>query len=392
MNRPVAEALATSAQCRRITPAGEHFFFGYYDKCPWDTTQQRLLAARAPFMDRRPTADDGLELGIIDLSTEQFQHFGTTRAWNWQQGCMMQWLDDRQVIYNDRRDGRFVSVIHDTITGKSRMLDRPIYALCPTAPFALSLSFARLATVRPGYGYAGVADPFVNDMRPSEEGIYHLNLLTGQSQRIISVAQVAAAVSMNSEGADAPAKHWFNHIQFAPDGSRFAFLHRWGRPRPGGGAWWTTRLMSAKPDGSDLICLSDHGMVSHYDWFDGQRLCAWAFRQGIGNRYFMFDVRQPERVEIIGTGVFDCDGHCSFSPDRRGMITDTYPDAQGYRRLLLWHMQQQQLTELGRYYGPFPDDHETRCDLHPRWSRDGKSICIDSAHEGYRGMYVLPLP
>ena len=30
-----------------------------------------------------------------------------------------------------------------------------------------------------------------------------------------------------------------------------------------------------------------------------------------------------------------------------------------------------------------------RADLHPRWDRDQRRVCIDSIHEGSRQIYVL---
>ena len=39
-----------------------------------------------------------------------------------------------------------------------------------------------------------------------------------------------------------------------------------------------------------------------------------------------------------------------------------------------------------------PEDGTLRCDLHPRWNRDGRQVCIDSIHEGNRHMYVLDVP
>jgi hypothetical protein len=51
--------------------------------------------------------------------------------------------------------------------------------------------------------------------------------------------------------------------------------------------------------------------------------------------YLLFpDFGQPD--EDIAPGVFSGDGHCSFSPDGRWMLTDGYPDKDGYQGLILF--------------------------------------------------------
>jgi hypothetical protein len=93
---------------------------------------------------------------------------------------------------------------------------------------------------------------------------------------------------------------------------------------------------------------------------------------------------------VVGEGTLTVDGHCSYSPDRRWILTDSYPDAEGYRTLILFDTKADRRIEIGRFHGPSPKDVEVRCDLHPRWSRDGHSVCIDSLHEnGDRQVYVL---
>ena len=74
---------------------------------------------------------------------------------------MLQWLPGSasQVIWNDRSDGRFISRTFDVRTGARRQLPGPIYAISPDAKWAVYPDFRRLNDTRPGYGYAGVADP-----------------------------------------------------------------------------------------------------------------------------------------------------------------------------------------------------------------------------------------
>ena len=95
------------------------------------------------------------------------------------------------------------------------------------------------------------------------------------------------------------------------------------------------------------------------------------------------------------------DGHPSFSPSKRFILTDTYPDKNHRRTLILYDTKLKQKHILGKFYSlpnkkyskdPNWDSSGMRCDLHPRWNRDGTKVCIDSVHEGYRGMYIIEVP
>ena len=99
---------------RVITPEdGGHYFFGYYDLQPFDTTGRYHLCHKAPFEDRIPAPDDVCELGMLDLEEGSFIKFGETTAWNFQQGAQLQWFDDDSVFYNDYRNGEFCGVLYE---------------------------------------------------------------------------------------------------------------------------------------------------------------------------------------------------------------------------------------------------------------------------------------
>ena len=93
----------------------------------------------------------------------------------------------------------------------------------------------------------------------------------------------------------------------------------------------------------------------------------------------------------IGSRVLVQSGHPSFSPDRTKLVVDTYPNMMRMQSLLLCSNQGELLDRIGVFYSPPYFIGNNKCDLHPRWNRDGSKICIDSAHRGYRAMYVLDL-
>jgi Tol biopolymer transport system component len=107
--------------------------------------------------------------------------------------------------------------------------------------------------------------------------------------------------------------------------------------------------------------------------------------------YHLYEDAPEGRVQVVGDGVLTENGHMTFSPvNPRWLLSDTYPDSRTHERILfLYDMQTGQRHALGSFYADPGLSKENRCDLHPRWSRDGTQICIDSVHEGERQMYVL---
>jgi hypothetical protein len=71
------------------------------------------------------------------------------------------------------------------------------------------------------------------------------------------------------------------------------------------------------------------------------------------------------------------------------MLTDSYPLEDNCRKLFLYDLRKKIPYEIGSFYADPDYPIPTRCDLHPNWARDGKSVCIDSIHEGSRQVYVI---
>jgi len=376
------------------------------------------------FIDHFPKEEETASIGLIDLKNNKFRKITETRAWNWQQGCMLQWLPpkyERYIIYNDRFENKFVSIILDLKTKKKKILPLPIYSIHPSGKYAITLNFSRLQNTRPGYGYAGVPDKYQDKIAPKEDGIYLLNLETGKYKLIISLNKL---YNFNHLSSMEEGDHWVNHLMFNPKGSRFCFLHRW---KLKDGTIYT-RLFTSNLDGSDLYLLGDSGNYTHFAWKNPKELICWgcmptkllnlrksrfltnkiskfglklyhylfpSIKKKISNSGYLHFV---DKTKIVNKLIEDEDGHCSFSPNGKWMVTDTYPDRYHYRTLTLYNLEKKEKIVIGKFYS-LPekkysisenwDWSNLRCDLHPRWNWKGTKICIDSVHEGTRQMYII---
>lgn len=377
---------------RAITRSPRFHWFGYYDKLQFDPSDRYALSMQVDFEHRSPRADDEIRVGMIDLEdNDRWIDLGSSRAWSWQQGCMLQWVpgSSTDIIWNDRQDGRFVSYILNVKTGAKRLLPMAVYALSPDGKWAISTDFARLNDTRPGYGYAGLPDPNRDQKIPEDTGIWRMELDSGKTTQVVSLAEAAAVPNRNSDVENA--KHWFNHLLVNTDGTRFCFLHRWsggvGQKRA-----FSTRFFTANPDGSDLFVLDPYGGTSHFIWRDPKHIMAWAHHPSHGDKFYLYRDR-TEEVQVVAPDVMTVNGHNTYLPqDSNWVLNDTYPDRNRLQNPYLYHLLEERRIPLGHFQSPPDYKGEWRCDLHPRTNRRGNRVCIDSVHGGNgRQVYLIDI-
>ena len=375
----------------RISPDDEkhEYFFGYYDKSPWDITDRYMLCMKANDTWSDVSPMDEAQILLIDTkANNKIKVLAKTNAWNVQQSCMLQWLGpdySNRIIYNDYKDGMYCSVILDISTGEEKIIPMAVYSVSPDGSFALTLDFSRLYNLRPGYGYYNKKEDTAGIGLPDTTAIWHVDLESGKVKSLLKYTDFAS-FKPRSEMMKEGSIHKVNHIMISPNGKRFMVLYRWFT-----GKRKYSRLVTCNIDGTDMYILSDDDMVSHCFWKNNSYILAFENKKENGPGYYLM---KDKTQEYIHCWPHLCDdGHPSYSPDGSLIVTDSYPNRARISNIYLMDGDEKNKKNetIARVFSPFKYDNNTRCDLHPRWSNNGDKICFDSVFEGHRGLYVVEL-
>lgn len=364
----------------------EHFFASYYGINSFSASQKYVTVLETDVKLRLPGENDHATLGLVNTETYEFIPLSKTSAWNFQQGCMAHWLavsPDSLIIYNDLRDGRFVSVIMNVHSKKElKVIPYPVCAVSPNGREALSFNFSRMRITRPDYGYGGNGqNPGTDITFPDDDGLFHIDLESGNAKLIVSLAQVKEMVPEVPEGG----LEYINHTLFSRDGSKIFLLAR-ATPK------WNTTSFTVNKDGSELKrCFPDGWEGSHFDWLNGNELMITAKYEAKQYAHVLFTAGK-NNYKRLGKGLLDFDAHGTFSPDEKWMVTDTYP-GEGMReqKIFLMNMKTEAVMSLGRFVEPEEFHGGWRCDIHCRWSPNGDIIGFNSTQTGSRQVYFLRL-
>lgn len=364
------------------TPFGDdkESFFGYYDKTP--DNRNGLVIAHLPELATRkkPSKDTGVDIALIDVKTGKSSVIDKSYSYAWQQGCRSQWLNNDELIYNVFENGTYKSKVYSV--GREKIIktyDRPVQD-CNGADYFLSINYQRLMAVAPDYGYRNLPLLSDNEMKETaKDGIWKVDMATGDSELLISLDDIC-----NCEHKELfdNCIHIANHVMISKDNNDFIFIHRYYQ-----GKRKFDRLMYF--DGKVLKVLVDESMVSHMCWCDDHTVFGY-LRYGGKDGFFFCDVTTGRFTECEPlTNLNSGDGHPTCFGDK--IVIDTYPDKSRMQHLYLYNRQTNEVEELLQVYQGVKYMYETRCDMHPRFSHDGKRVYFDSVYKGLRQLCYVDL-
>ena len=367
---------------------GATTFFGYYDKSPVSSDGWLLCHSTDISGEQMPQPWHPVSIQVFDFRKGEMSRpimSVDTRCYNWQQGARAHWLDGDHFIFNDFDPGRqrYICRVYSVSARREvRQHDDPVQDSWGRDYF-LSINYRRLQTLRPDYGYCNLP-PLDNATieRLDDDGIRRVDQETGFSRLLYSLDDVCKVAPRD---AFAAAKHKINHVMISPDGLRFIFLHRYFIDNRK-----FDRLMMGMSDGSGLKVLSDHDMVSHCFWADEHTLLCFLRGPSGKDGYYLVDV-DAGTIRPFAAGALDAmgDGH----PHVRGdcFVTDSYPDRRRMQHLYVGNWRKGTVRPLARVHHSFRYGGQTRCDLHPRFSQDGRHVFFDSVWSGTRRLCFLEL-
>jgi hypothetical protein len=359
----------------QINALGEdkyHSFFGYYDISPFHSTTNEVVYLT---LDKK---EKYANIILEDLNSKKM--LTTTRAWNWQQGCRLRWLEGSadEVIFNDFKNDRYYSRILNVRSCKEYKIDYPLYDINSQGTLGITLDFARLGLKRPGYGYT--LTPYIESENISGEGIDLVDIKKNRASTILTYKEIAERLRMPNPQYN---YYYLNHLAFSPSGNKFMFFFL-----DSSSVRHEAYMLVYNLDEKYLHVLESEMKVSHYVWEDNEHIVATCYDRQMNCRYYRYSLNGKK--EAIMPTILCLDGHPSIY--KSGVfLTDTYPDKTEYQRLYFFDEEQQTITELVKIFSSPKLKGEKRTDLHPRFNKDKNKVAFDANINGFRKVYYFNL-
>lgn len=432
-----------------LTFGPKHHLFGFHDLLITNGQGDKYLSLEVDAINHPPLVGEIFGVGYVKSGV--FFRIGDTVAMNYPQGARQQWMSDSNFfVVNNKVGNVWGTDLYDaSINKKVDSYENATHALSSDGLYSYGLDYARLFRLG-GYGYNGIRDKRHDDPLPSDTGITKMNMKTREVDLLVSVRQVA---EFGTNSVSTISHHYLTHLLLNPSSTRIAFLHRYFMADGGlmtrlmtiGVDGNDMRCLaqgylshfSWKDDNTlyiygrannSLDTLRGLPILSNPLLKESLRFLKRIVKSIvntnsssnlIGKSFMLIEDVDHPLIKLMASGIITVDGHPMTNPiNSNWCVNDTYPDQSGSRTLMLYNFKDNKRIDIGTFnihdepldynclqeYCEGVDDNILKtvnlqdyyftrsglhCDLHPRWSRDGKQILFDSIHEGSRQIYIV---
>ena len=400
------------------TPNNFDHTVGYHDIRPFNQFNDNLLVLhRYPLNNLGFLADKvNTDICLWDYHNSKIDKIDTSGAWSWEQGSRLQWLNEKEIIYNKIDDGKLVSCIYNIQERKKKNLINPIYSISKKTKKFLTVNYSRLWHLWKSYGYHVINEKIDYEESPKDDGVFLCDF-DNNKKLILSIRDAVELCGLQNIKNTS---FFLCFPTFSPEGDKFVSLLRFFLKN----GVLISYFICTYIDGSKKQLLASE-KVSHFEWINNEKIVVWCrnlsphfqklrfnsflekyfvtYLKKVVNKlkpslkakmlsthYHLIDLKNPNKITKLDEKILTEDGHPQISEDGKYLITDTYPNKAGYQKLMLYDLEKNKTHDVGEFrISENLTNNSLKCDLHPRWNHKGNLISIDSSHEGSRQSYII---
>ena len=354
------------------------FFFGYHDKKPFNLNDTKIIVHSFKNTKNLKTQNiRKLSIELIDLKRKEIIKLDNTSAWSWQLGSNLQWHPKKNIVFfNQKNNGKYITKKIDLNSNQIKKLNFSIYNMNLKGNKFLIADFIKIGKLRRGYGFESKETRKIPNLKKSE-----LIMINEKGKRFF-------LHSFDETKKKSILGCYINHQTFSPNGEKIAYFY--SILKKGNQRQIFFYYYCLKKKKNYLIELSRSNLISHYCWKNNNEIL---FTMKIMKKkftYILYNINS-NNFRYVNCGLSN-DGHPMFNPRNNDLfVSDTYPNLMGFQKLFIYSLKRKKIIWKRYIYSPYKFKGIIRCDLHPRWSNDGKKIIIDFVKNGNRNVGIFDI-
>ena len=254
-----------NAEIIASTPKNFDHYVGFHDIKPFNIEKDNLMILhRLPlnalgFKGNKHSA----EICLWDCHNSKIDKIDTTDAWSWEQGSRLQWLNEKEIIYNKIDNGKLISCIYNIEEKKRKNLKNPVYSFSKKTKKFLTVNYSRLWNLWKSYGYHVNNEKIDYEESPKDDGVFLCDF-DNNKKLILSIKDAVELCGLQNMKNTS---FFLVHPTFSPEGDKFVSMLRFYSKI---GAIISYFICTYINESKNQLLASER--VTHFEWINNEKI------------------------------------------------------------------------------------------------------------------------